>query len=424
MRSVFWFLFLAAVAVALAMLMGDNQASVTLFWHPYRVDVSFNLVLFALVFGFALLYGALRGLSVLRRLPEQAHRWRAHQTERAIHASVLDALAYQLSGRFVRAQSAAEHALDLLQTQDRDTFAHHAQVTVLARLLAAESAHSLGNLARRDTHLQVAVEGEAARAAGPAREGALLRAAGWAVDARDTALASRWLRELPQGAARRIQTLRLKLKLARLRHDTHDALDMVRLLAKHQAFSPEVAKSLRRGLVVDALKETHDGAQLLKVWRSLDAGEQATPELALAVLDRWDALGDEVRAEASTELKQMLEDSVRKVWDAYPRLSADARLRLVLRLESALPGLDATWLARIERAQREQPADHGLQYLAGQAFMQRELWGKASALLQQASHGPQDAELARRTWRSLARLAEERGDAAAAQAAWKKAALV
>jgi len=424
MRSVFWFLFLAAVAVALAMLMGDNQASVTLFWHPYRVDVSFNLVLFVLVFGFALLYGAMRGLSVLRRLPEQAHRWRAHQTERAIYTNVLDALAYQLSGRFVRAQSAAERAIDLLQHQHADTFVHHDQVLVLARLLAAESAHSVGNLNARDVHLRGAVEGDAARASGPAREGALLRAAGWAVDAREAAQAARWLGELPQGASRRIQAVRLKLKLARLTQDTHGALDMVRLLAKHRAFSSGVAQSLRRGLVLDALRDSHDSAQLLKVWQALDSSEQATPELSLAVLDRWDALDDDVRSDAGGDVRRMLDDALQRVWDAYGRLDDDARRRFVLRLEAALPTLDASWLARIERAQREHPADLGLQYLAGQAFMQRELWGKASALLTQASHGLKNAELARRTWCSLARLAEERGDSAAAQAAWKKAALV
>ena len=40
MRSVFWLLGVAAVAVALALLMGHNQATVTLFWPPYRYDLA------------------------------------------------------------------------------------------------------------------------------------------------------------------------------------------------------------------------------------------------------------------------------------------------------------------------------------------------------------------------------------------------
>ena len=54
MRSVFWLLGLGALAVALALLVGGNQALVTLFWPPYRFDVSFNFVLFCLIAGFVL----------------------------------------------------------------------------------------------------------------------------------------------------------------------------------------------------------------------------------------------------------------------------------------------------------------------------------------------------------------------------------
>lgn len=56
--------------------------------------------------------------------------------------------------------------------------------------------------------------------------------------------------------------------------------------------------------------------------------------------------------------------------------------------------------------------------------MQRQLWGKAAQLLGLASHSLSDPALQRRTWRALAQLAEERGDEVAAQAAWKRAALL
>ena len=45
---------LAALAVALALLVGHNNATLTLFWPPYRFDVSFNFVVFCLIAGFAL----------------------------------------------------------------------------------------------------------------------------------------------------------------------------------------------------------------------------------------------------------------------------------------------------------------------------------------------------------------------------------
>jgi uncharacterized protein HemY len=49
---------------------------VTLFWPPYRVDLSLNLVLLLLLAAFALLHAALGALAALFDLPRQALRWR------------------------------------------------------------------------------------------------------------------------------------------------------------------------------------------------------------------------------------------------------------------------------------------------------------------------------------------------------------
>ena len=427
MKGVFWFLGLAAAAVALALLVGSNDANVTLFWHPWRIDLSLNLVLFALLALFALLYAGLRALALLRSLPQQAQRWRTHQMERAALSSVLDAVAQQYAGRFVRAQSATRHALAQFGQLGDHPFPGRDQVLMLAHLLAAESAQALGNLEARDQALQTALANGAARQAGEARAGLLLKAAGWALDEGDAAAAERWLAELPQGVARRIHALRLRLRLALLRQDHMAAIELVRLLAKHRAYSASVARSLLRGLVLDALRAVREPAGLLRLWREFDAAERATPELALAALERWDSLGGDALAateEAPAGAQRFIEDSLQTAWAAYGDMDAEQRRRLSLRLEAALPRLGSDWLAQIEQAQQRQPGDAGLQYLAGQAFLQSQLWGKAAFLLGQASQQLDDTELARRSWRSLAWLAEQRDDAEAAQAAWKKAALL
>ncbi|WP_371133042.1 heme biosynthesis protein HemY [Hydrogenophaga sp.] len=425
MRSVFWLLGLAAVAVALALLVGHNASTVTLFWPPYRFDVSFNLVLFCLVAGFVLLHAALQAISAIRDLPMRAQRWRSQQVERSVVGSVMDALAHQLAGRFVRAQSAAQHALDQLKSVSPNQWPRRDQLQVLAHLLVAESAQSLQNRERRDENLQAALDPALAKGAPDASEGALLRAVRWAVEDRDVEVARSRLAELPQGAGRRIQALRLKLRVARLGGATEEALETARLLAKHKAFSPEASRSIVRGLVLDALREAHDMAQLETVWNGLDASERAMPELALAaarrgnqlVLQHSDIDGEEARAVAE-RLRAWLEP----LWQQFDALEPAQQRQLVMAFEPGLPQLDSAWLAKLEQQQRSSPNNALLQYLAGQAFMQRQLWGKASQLLTQASHGLRDAALLRRTWRSLARLAEERGDEAAAQSAWKQAA--
>lgn len=430
MRSVFSLLGLAAVAVALALLVGHNESTVTLFWPPYRFDVSFNFVLFCLIAGFVLLHAALLALGLVRDLPQRAQRWRSQQVERSVVGSVMDALAHQLAGRFVRAQSAAQQALDQLKSVAPGQWPRRDQLQVLAHLLVAESAQSLQNRERRDDNLRAALDPVLAKGAPDAAEGALLRAVRWAVEDRDVDAARSRLAELPQGAARRIQALRLKLRVARLGGATEEALETARLLAKHKAFSPEASRSIVRGLVLDALREAHDMAQLEAVWKGLDASERNTPELALAaarrgnqlVLQRSDAQEDEAHAMAAVAAR--LRSWLEPLWQGFDALEPAQQRQLVVAFEPGLPQLDSAWLARLEQQQRLSPNNAYLQYLAGQACMQRQLWGKASQLLTQASHGLTDAALMRRTWRSLARLAEERGDAASAQAAWKQAALL
>lgn len=422
MKGILGLLFLSTLAVALALLVGGNHATVTVFWYPHRLDMSFNLALFGVMAVFVLLYLAVRAWVNLRRLPQQAHRWRQQQLERGIHLSLLDALAYLFSGRFVRAKGAAEQALKQLQGVDPTGIPQQAQITVLAHVLAAEGAQALGDTEVRDQHLSCAVDSEAARQAGQAREGALLSAARWAVEGRDASTAATWLAALPQGAARRIQALRLRLQVAKLQNNTRQSLDMVRTLAKHRAYTPAVAASLLRGLVQDALRTTYDSNQLLSVWQALSLSERRTPELILALIERWQDVrqtGDD-----DHDLVREVAQCLPAAWEAYATLSPDNRYRLVSNVEVCLPDLDNGWLALIERQQQSHLADPALQYLAGQAYMQRQLWGKAAHLLRQASHAALPPRLARNTWCSLAQLAEERGDLSAAQQAWKTAAQI
>ena len=49
MRAALWLLALFGVAVAAALFAGNNQGTVTLYWPPYRVDLSLNLVVLLLV---------------------------------------------------------------------------------------------------------------------------------------------------------------------------------------------------------------------------------------------------------------------------------------------------------------------------------------------------------------------------------------
>ena len=62
MRAALWLLGLFGVAVAAALFAGNNQGTVTLYWPPYRIDLSLNMVVLLLVGGFVTVHAALRAL--------------------------------------------------------------------------------------------------------------------------------------------------------------------------------------------------------------------------------------------------------------------------------------------------------------------------------------------------------------------------
>src|SRR6478735_10901133 len=111
MRVALWLLALFGVAVAIALFAGNNQGTVTLFWPPYRIDLSLNLVVLLLVASFFFVHAVMRALAALFDLPRQALRWRTQQKERSMHAALLDTVSHLLSGRFIRARKSAETAL-------------------------------------------------------------------------------------------------------------------------------------------------------------------------------------------------------------------------------------------------------------------------------------------------------------------------
>ncbi|WP_026434323.1 heme biosynthesis protein HemY [Paracidovorax oryzae] len=423
MRAALWFLVLFGTAVAAALFAGNNQGTVTLFWPPYRVDLSLNFVLLLFFGGFAILYAALRALSALLELPGQARRWRVQQKERSMHAALLDALSQLLAGRFLRSRKAAMAALAQENALEAagEAVPHGRQLRTLAHLVAAESSHALQDRATREAHLRNALDNIPARAPVSElelREGAQLRAARWSLDERDAATALEHLAALPQGAARRTLALRARLKATRLSHQTQEALETARLLGKHRAFSPAAAQSIVRGLAIELLNGAHDPAQLQQTWMAFEAAERAMPELAIHAAQRLTELGGD-----HGQVRTWLLPAWERMVDATDPLPDAHALKLVRVLESNLDALDAAWLARIETAQQANPRDARLQYLSGMACLRRQLWGKAQQLFTQAAQQLGEGPLRCRAWRHLAELAEQRGDTQAAATAWKHAAL-
>jgi len=422
MRAALWLMALFGIAVASALFAGDNPGTITLFWAPYRVDLSLNLFLLVLGGSFLTLHLALRALSALFRIPQQARSWRLLQKERAIQTALLDSLSNMVSGRFVRARKAAELVVSLEESVQAsgERLAYAGRLRTMAHLLAAEAAHALQDRTVREKHFQQALAQAATRDAQEARDGVLLRAARWAFDDRDAGAAMEWLDQLPQGAARRTLALRLRFKAARLGRQSQVALETARLLTKHRAFSEVAGKSIARGLAIELLRASYDPVQVRRAWESLEPAEQHMPDVAMEAAERLLAMGGDT-AQSRQWLLPVWESMVQRS-DA---LTLAQRVRLVRALErgfgQAEGAPDADWLTRIESAQMGNPREAVLQYLAGVVCMRLNLWGKAQQLLRQSLTLLQDSELKRDAWRALAELAEQRNDSKAATEAYREA---
>lgn len=414
MRSVIWLLLLAIVAVVAATLLGRNDNLVTLYWAPWRVDLSFNLFMVALV-AFCLVFMALvRTLSALVGLPRRAREWRVARRDRVAQAALREALSQYFGGRYSRAHKAAQRAVTI--QADTPELEKDNEFTVLGHLLAAGSLHRLQDRTRRDEELARAFElTRGSAAARSAEEGARLLAAEWALDDRDARRTLELLAELPPGVARRTQALRLKLQAARLANEPMEALRTARLLAKHQGFSPAAAQGLMRSLAIEALDTARDVDQLKRAWRELDAGDRRDVHVAAHAARQLAAAG------APEEARLWL----RPFWERLAKLERDERDTVALALADTAEGIGPEWLPRLEGALQAHPGEPALAYAMGRALVARQLWGKARQMLEEAGADTELPPRARReAWLHLAGMAEHDGDAQRAAASFRTAASV
>jgi HemY protein len=398
MRAVVWVVVLALVAVVAATTLGGNDGLVSFYWGGWRTDVSLNLFVFALLAACFVLVTVIQAMRSLLSLPQRALAWRLGQRERAAQAALRDALAMSFGGRYSRAHKSAQRALTI--QADVPGLANDREFKLLAHLLAAGSLHRLQDRAGRDEQLQRALADGGARN-GAADDGARLLAAEWALDDRDAPRALELLAELPPGVARRTQALRLKLQASRLALEPQEALRTARLLAKHQAFSRGAAQGLLRSLACEVLDGARDADQLRRVWLDFDAADRRDPLVAARAATRMTAFGalDEARG------------WLRPFFEAFGDIADDERAALAAALAGAREGLPADWLPRLETVVQQFPRDGALAYAVGTVMAERQLWGKARRLLEQAADDAElDPALRRQALGDLARIADEEGD--------------
>ena len=397
MKRVLGLLLLVTAAVIAAAVLGRNEGLVSVFWGPTRYDFSLNLFIAGVALLCLALFAGLHLLNLLVGLPERAAEYRASRADRQAQSTLRHALAYFFGGRYTRAHKAAMRAV-ALHDQARGVVGDH-EFEALAHLLAAGSLHRLQDRTRRDDQLALALaaagNGKGPR---PAEEGARLLSAEWALDDRNAPLALERLASLSPGVARRTQALRLKLQATRLAGAHTEALRTARLLAKHQAFSAGAAVGLLRTLADRVLDGARDADQLRHAWLELDAADRRDAYVAARAAARISAFGDAAQA------RQWLQPFC----DQLATLGDEEREAVCAALVTALPGLPADWLPRLEAAALAVPRDPMVAHAVGRAYFERQLWGKARRQLEIAARtAAAPAAVKRDAWLHLAHIAAQ-----------------
>ncbi len=354
MRSLFWLLILAALAVGLAVVGRYNEGYVLLVTPPWRAEVSLNFFVVGLAAFFFVLYFLVRLTRHTLSLPGAVAEFRQRQRFNKAISAHFEAARLLQEGRY-------GHALRSIEKSWADHPAPGA-----AALLAWRAAHNL-----RDTEREAlwAERVEALDAKG-FKTARLMMEAEFALNERRFDDAHNTLQILAMNGGRHIAALRLGLRAERGLGNWTEVARLVRQLEKYKALTPDQALPLRSSALREALRALRGNkVGLLAYWQSLDAVERTEPLLAR---DTARAL---IAANASDEAQQVIEEAIQTIspeWDEG----------LVLVYSQCVGGDVVGRIAQAEKWLAQHPRDSALLLTLGRLCRQQQLWGKAQSYLE------------------------------------------
>ncbi len=347
MRTLIWFIGLAALAVGLTVAARYSSGYVLLALPNYRVELSINLAIIALLLLFLAFYLVLRTVTLATSMPARASEFRRSQERQRARKGLEEALRAFLEGRYGRAERGARSA------------AAAGEWTGLSLALAARAAHELRNYAARDEYLR-----EMERRAPQEHDLREITRAELLLEERRHHDALDALRRLPD---RHTGALKLELRAHQLARNWDQVLALLPQIEKRKVLDPLSLAQIRRYAMTENLRrEAVDLRSLREHWERLSAQDRRDSRVAAAAAQAFIAQG------ASVEAHRIIEDSLDESWD--PAL-------LALYVEG-LPKDARKYLERAEGWLAQHADDRTLLLALGLLCMQQELWGKARSYLE------------------------------------------
>jgi len=350
MRSLFWFLFLAVVAVVAALAAKLSHGYALLVSPPYRIELSLNLLLILTVGGFFALYFLSQLVVRTVQLPGQVRAWRQQQKRESARAKQDAAIVALLEGRYGKAQQDAQDALALPQSSG------------LAALIAARAAIDVRQFDKAESFLARS-EVQPKSLAVPR----LTLSAEIALEQGQPQEALRLLNLLKDEAGMHTAALRLELRAMQAARRFAEIPPLVDQLVKRKVFDAAQGEQVRSAAQREQLRSlAHDASGLRDTWNRLPEATRTQPKVARAAARSFLQLGGD------REAVEIIAASLEREWDS----------ELVdLYGECTLP--DATH--QLEQAERwlvVNSQDATLLRVLGTLCQRQQLWGKAQTYLE------------------------------------------
>ena len=345
MRWLFSLIFVAALAVALALAGRYDPGYVVLVYPPWRAELSFITFLMLLLVLMTSGYLLARLASATLNLPASIRARKAQREAERQNTAFTDAIAAWLEGRYQEAEKLAAR----IQGDSRRES--------LSRVLAARSAHNIRAYARRDVYLAEARNSDAPLAA-------LLAEAENRLDSREYPAA---LSAIEAGKAlvpTHTALTRLELKVRSQLGQWQEVLKLTEQLAKAKAIDEATHTLTRHMAHCETLKRRADSENSLQdYWKKLPGEDKTVSRVALAAATAFADAG------LADEAVSILEQALEKQWDdtlaaRYGHIIGTQPLKQIERAEKWLPA---------------HPRDGALLMALADLCAHEKLWGKAQS---------------------------------------------
>ncbi|HEY8354247.1 MAG TPA: heme biosynthesis HemY N-terminal domain-containing protein [Methylophilaceae bacterium] len=388
MRWLWRFLLVLLVAIGLSLFAGNNEGYVLIVRPPYRLELSFNLLVFLILFVFLVLHFLLRMLNYARQLPASVKEYKERRRQEEGRQALVDALHALVDGRYAQAEKSAAKALDLGEDAG------------LSALVAARAAHKAKRRSQRDYYLA-----EAERLAPAARTGRLLTQAELLLDDKQYTQALQVLQHLDRHEPRYPPAMRLELKVQLHLGNWERVLALLQQLEKGDGLEQWRIRQYRQQAHLQLLRRHAGDLQKLQAyWKRLTPEEQLNNRIAEVAARAFLEAGD------SDQAGRVLESSLTRNWDSsLARLLGDCVVKDPIgQLQQA-----EHWLTQHE-------GDAGLLLSLGKMCIRQQLWGKAQSYLEASLSVRADAE----AHLLLAEMLERRGELQQAAQHFRQGALL